>query len=91
MCIRDSWYTFEFGLIREAGEVKVYGSGVASSQAECENVLNGGCAVEDFTVERVLATSVKVDEVHKKLFAIRKFDEILGAVKEAKRLVEEYG
>jgi phenylalanine-4-hydroxylase len=85
------WYTFEFGLIREGGGVKVYGSGVASSQAECENVLNGGCAVEDFTVERVLATSVKVDEVHKKLFAIRGFDEILGAVKEARRLVENAG
>ena len=29
------WYTFEFGLIRQDGQVKVYGSGVASSQQEC--------------------------------------------------------
>jgi phenylalanine-4-hydroxylase len=82
------WYTFEFGLIRQEGAVKVYGSGVASSQAECTNVLSGGCEIRDFTVEEVLNTTVKVDEVHKRLFAIHSFAEIMGAVREAKEIVD---
>ncbi len=82
------WYTFEFGLIRQDGAVKVYGSGVASSQEECTNVLSGGCEVVDFSVEEVLKTTVKVDEVHKRLFAIDSFAEIMGAVKEAKAMVD---
>lgn len=82
------WYTFEFGLIRENGEVKVYGSGVASSQQECTNVLSGGCEVRDFSVEEVLNTPVKVDEVHKRLFAINSFGQVLGAVGIARELVE---
>lgn len=82
------WYTFEFGLIRQAGEVKVYGSGVASSQGECTNILTGGCEIRDFTVAEVLNTTVKVDEIHKRLFAIESFDEILGAVEEARKMVE---
>ena len=82
------WYTFEFGLIRQNGAVKVYGSGVASSQAECTNVLNGGCEIVDFSVDRVLNTTVKVDEVHKRLFAINSFAEIMPAVLEAKQIVE---
>jgi phenylalanine-4-hydroxylase len=82
------WYTFEFGLIRQDGAVKVYGSGVASSQEECTNVLSGGCEVVDFSVEKVLNTTVKVDEVHKRLFAIESFGEIMGAVKEAREMVE---
>jgi phenylalanine-4-hydroxylase len=77
------WYTFEFGLIRQQGEVRVYGSGVASSHKECTNVLTGGCEIVDFSVERVLNTTVKVDEIHKRLFAINSFDQILPAVGEA--------
>jgi len=44
------WYTVEFGLIRQNGKVKVYGSGVISSHGECENVIRGGCEVRDFTL-----------------------------------------
>jgi phenylalanine-4-hydroxylase len=83
------WYTFEFGLIRQDGAVKVYGSGVASSQEECTNVLSGGCEIRDFSVAEVLNTKVKVDEIHKRLFAIDSFDEIMGAVREAKEIVEK--
>jgi phenylalanine-4-hydroxylase len=83
------WYTFEFGLIRQDGQVKVYGSGVASSHGECTNVLSGGCEIRDFSVAEVLKTTVKVDEIHKKLFAIDSFDQVLGAVHDACKLVEQ--
>jgi phenylalanine-4-hydroxylase len=83
------WYTFEFGLIRQDGAVKVYGSGVASSQAECTNVFSGGCEIRDFNVAEVLKTTVKVDEIHKKLFAIDSFAGILSAVGEARKIVEK--
>src|SRR5512143_3993975 len=33
------WFTVEFGLIGEDGEVKVYGSGLISSHADCSNAL----------------------------------------------------
>jgi phenylalanine-4-hydroxylase len=82
------WYTFEFGLIRQEGAVKVYGSGVASSQQECTNVLSGGCEIRDFSVAAVLGTMVKVDEIHKLLFAINSFAEILSAVGVAREIVE---
>jgi len=39
-------------------------------------------------VDRVLNTTVKVDEVHKRLFAINSFAEIMPAVLEAKQIVE---
>jgi phenylalanine-4-hydroxylase len=82
------WYTFEFGLIRQEGAVKVYGSGVASSQAECTNVLSGNCEIRDFSVAEVLNTTVKVDQIHTRLFAIDSIAEILGAVHEAREIVE---
>jgi phenylalanine-4-hydroxylase len=77
---RVFWYTVEFGLIRQGGQVKVYGSGLISSNGECSNVINGHCEVRPFTLEEVLRTPVKVDEMHHLLFAIDSFDQIYEAM-----------
>jgi phenylalanine-4-hydroxylase len=83
------WYTVEFGLIRQDGKIKVYGSGVISSHRECGNVIEGGCEVRDFDLEEVFATSVKVDELQKRLFAIESFEQLYEAMKEAEKQVAE--
>ena len=82
---RIFWYTVEFGVIRQRGEIKAYGSGIISSQGECRNVMSGGCAIRDFTLDEVLQTPVKVDELHKLLFAVESFDQIYDAMDEAER------
>jgi len=79
------WYTVEFGLIRQNGKIKVYGSGVISSHRECTNVIEVGCAIREFNLDEVLATKVKVDEIQKRLFAIESFDQIYEAVQEAEK------
>lgn len=79
------WYTVEFGLIRERGSVKVYGSGVISSHGECSNVIEGRCQIRDFNLEEVLNTPVKVDRIHELLFAIESFDQIYEAMHEAEK------
>jgi phenylalanine-4-hydroxylase len=81
------WYTVEFGLIRQDGKIKVYGSGVISSHGECTNVIDGGCEVRDFGLDEVLSTPVKVDSIHKRLFAIESFDQIYEAMHEAEKQV----
>jgi phenylalanine-4-hydroxylase len=77
---RVFWYTVEFGLIRQDGHIKVYGSGLISSNGECSNVIHGGCEVRPFVLEEVLRTPVKVDEMHHLLFAIKGFDQIFEAM-----------
>ena len=79
------WYTVEFGLIRQHGKIRVYGSGVISSHKECTNVIDEGCDIRDFNLDEVLATEVKVDEIQKRLFAIESFDQIYEAVREAEK------
>lgn len=74
------WYTVEFGLIRQHGRIKVYGSGLISSNGECTNVLEGHCEVQDFSLDAVLNTPVQVDQMHHTLFAIQSFDQIYEAL-----------
>jgi phenylalanine-4-hydroxylase len=84
------WYTVEFGLIRQEGGIKVYGSGVISSHRECSNVIEGGCEVRDFSLDEVLETPVKVDEIHKLLFAIENFDQVYEAMQEVEERAREF-
>src|ERR1035441_7150602 len=81
------WYTVEFGVIRQKDEIKVYGSGLISSHGECRNVMEGHCAIHDFSLDEVLETPVKVDELHKLLFAVHSFDQIYEAMHEAEQRV----
>jgi phenylalanine-4-hydroxylase len=82
---RIFWYTVEFGLIRERGKIKIYGSGLISSRGECRNVVDGHCAVREFALDEVLNTPVKVDELHKLLFAVSSFEQIYESMQEAER------
>ena len=81
------WYTVEFGLIRQHGRVKVYGSGLISSNGECTNVLEGRCQVRDFSLEAVLNTPVQVDQMHKVLFAIESFEQIYESLQQVSEMI----
>lgn len=77
------WFTVEFGVIREAGEIKVYGSGLISSHGECTHVVNGGPEIRDFDLEKVLNTPVDVSKMQPVLYAIESYEQIYEATKEA--------
>ena len=77
------WFTVEFGLIRQDGDVKVYGSGLISSHGECSRVLAGGCEVKDFDLDKVLETVVDTGEMQPVLYAVESFEQIYEAMQRA--------
>src|SRR5438445_11432209 len=81
------WYTVEFGLIRQDGEIKVYGSGLISSHGECTRVLAGGCEVKDFDLDAVLNQQFQTSEMQPVLYAVESFDQIYEATKEAEKTI----
>ena len=77
------WFTVEFGLIRQGGEIKVYGSGLISSHGECTRVLAGGCEIRDFRIDDVLSTHVDTGDMQPVLYAVESFEQIYEAAKAA--------
>lgn len=75
------WFTVEFGLIRQDGAVKVYGSGLISSHGECSRVLVGGCEVKDFDLDKVMDTVVDTGEMQPVLYAVETFEQVFEAMK----------
>ena len=77
------WFTVEFGVIRQQGTVKVYGSGLISSHGECEYVVHGGPEIRDFNLDRVLNQQFSVSHMQPILYAVESFDQIYEAAREA--------
>jgi phenylalanine-4-hydroxylase len=79
------WFTVEFGVIREQGAIKVYGSGLISSHGECTQVVERGAGLEirDFKLADVLDTVVDVSKMQPVLYAIESYEQIYEATKEA--------
>ncbi len=82
------WFTVEFGLIKQNGEIKFYGSGIISSHGEGRRVIERECLIRDFDLDEVLDTPVKYDEYQKVLFAIESFDQLYEAMLVAERKLQ---
>jgi phenylalanine-4-hydroxylase len=80
---RFFWFTVEFGVIRQNGAIKLYGSGLISSHGEATHVMNGGPEIRDFNLDQVLNQEFLVSEMQKVLYAVESFDQIYEAAQEA--------
>jgi len=72
------WYTVEFGLIEEAGDLRIYGSGIVSSFAESRFALDDPSPNRiRFDLKRVMRTQYRIDDFQQNYFVIPSFDELL--------------
>jgi phenylalanine-4-hydroxylase len=90
------WFTVEFGLIREDGQIKVYGSGLVSSHAESAYSLTGqweksGRSAPDctprevpeyrpFDMERVCNTDFEIDHFQPIYYVLESFEQLRDAM-----------
>ena len=79
------WFTVEFGLIRERGMTRIYGSGLISSHGDAANALGNRCRRLPFELDAVLAQPFEIDRFQDVLFVIDSFDQLFGAVEEIQR------
>ncbi len=79
------WYTVEFGLIRDAsapGGLKIYGSGILSSQAESIYCLDSASPNRvAFDLLRVMRTKYRIDTFQKTYFVVDDFAQLFDATR----------
>ena len=72
------WYTVEFGLVEEAGTLRIYGSGIVSSHGESIFALDDPSPNRiAFDLRRVMRTEYRIDDYQQSYFVIPSFDELL--------------
>lgn len=77
--IRLYWFTIEFGLTREGGQLKALGSGLASSVTELAHALGGGPELRPFDVIDILRTPYRIDIPQPVYFVIEDLDALFAA------------
>lgn len=92
------WFTVEFGLIKEDGRLKIYGSGLVSSHGESNHALTApeapkGVSLEPsdtsgkierrpFEMERVCETLFEIDHYQPVLYVLESFEQLRDAMNE---------
>ena len=72
------WYTVEFGLIEEAGALRIYGAGIVSSYGESVFALDDPSPNRiGFDLLRVLRTHYRIDDFQQNYFVIPSLDDLL--------------
>lgn len=72
------WYTVEFGLIRDASALRIYGAGIVSSHGESQFALDDPSPNRlGFDLLRIMRTPYRIDDYQQTYFVIDSFDDLL--------------
>ena len=73
------WHTFEFGLIKEDGEIRLLGAGLISSKEECINALDPA-RHEPFDFYASMKKPKSDQNVHQKYYVLESLEELREAL-----------
>jgi len=76
------WFTVEFGLCREKGQLKAYGAGLLSSYGELEYCLSGRPKTQEFLPEVTAITKYPITEYQPLYFVTDGFDDAKQKVRD---------
>ena len=79
---RVYWYTVEFGLVKQADGLRIYGAGIASSHSESIFALDDVSPNRvAFDLRRVMQTDYRIDDFQETYFVINSLDDLLDLAK----------
>ncbi len=85
---RIYWFTIEFGLIRENGELRIYGAGILSSSGETKFSLSNEPEHFEFDVDQILDTPYRKDMMQNKYFIIDSYEQLYESLPVIKEKIE---
>jgi len=77
---RVYWFTIEFGVLRENGEVKAYGTGLLSSASELEEMHKA--ELRPLDLERASKHAYDPTHYQSVLFCADSFDDMFGRLRD---------
>jgi phenylalanine-4-hydroxylase len=87
MLERLYWFTIEFGLIREDGELKIYGSGIISSTGETKHSIGEGSRKHAFDVGAIMDHGFRTDIMQDDYYVIESFEQLVNALPQVREKI----
>jgi phenylalanine-4-hydroxylase len=87
---RIYWYTVEFGLIREHGQLHIYGAGILSSKGETHYSLHSDLPKRiPYDVKKIIDTPYIKDKYQEQYFVIDSYEQLYQSVDEIEVCIGE--
>lgn len=87
---RFYWYTIEFGLIREAGEAKIYGAGIISSFGETNRIFEDNTIdIRPFNLEEILYLPFDKASLQPVYYLAKSYEQLYAALNDLQDVLKE--
>jgi phenylalanine-4-hydroxylase len=86
---RIYWFTVEFGLIKEAAGIRIYGAGILSSSGESIFCLSEKANRQIFDVKEIMEKHYYKDHFQDRYYVINSYKELFDAIPEIDFLIEK--
>ncbi len=83
------WFSVEFGLIHENGEMRIYGAGILSSAGETKYSLEGTALYFEYDVRQMLLTPFRKDVFQDRYFIINSYEQLYNSVDDIDEILSE--
>ncbi|MBL7788942.1 MAG: phenylalanine 4-monooxygenase [Chitinophagales bacterium] len=89
---RIYWYTVEFGLIKEDGNLRIYGAGILSSPGESRYCLSDEAASIRFPydVDAILESYYIKEKFQEKYFVLESYQQLAESIPDIDKKIQEY-
>lgn len=87
---RIYWFTVEFGLIRENGNLRIYGAGILSSPGESRYSISDQAIHLPFDVDRILETPYIKEKFQEKYFVIDSYKQLFDSLPRIEERIKQY-
>jgi len=82
------WFTVEFGLVEDEGDIKAYGAGLLSSYGELEHAFGDEVERRPFDLEQVINTDYNYSDMQPVLYVVPSYTELKEATR---KYIESFG
>lgn len=86
---RIYWFTVEFGLIRENGDLRIYGAGILSSAGESKFSISDEPKHLPYDVSVIFDTPYRKDQFQDRYFVIDSYEQLYHSIDEIKATLDD--
>ncbi|TAH41773.1 MAG: phenylalanine 4-monooxygenase [Bacteroidetes bacterium] len=87
MLQRLYWFTIEFGLVLDSGEIKFYGAGILSSMSETKHALNPESTKKAYNVSEIMQHDFRTDIIQEEYYVIDSFAQLSDSIADIEKEV----
>ncbi len=84
---RVYWFTVEFGLIEERGEIKIFGAGLISSHGESKHCLSDQVVRKPFNIEEIMHQDFNNSVMQDLYFVLPDFETLLHSLPQIEEVI----